>query len=348
MFLHVINYRSFREIMLKIDDKSIVVGGKSGSGKTNLISSIVYMRDMVMSSGCHKANPYLNPFYDERSSMFVAGFDINEIPHMYQFQIKDDNIHLERSVFYPKKRPAQLFVRHGAECKFGTYVKNKGMFRTLSKNIGSNQLYQTIFGKTGNSSNFGGIGYWFRNTLQVVSENDITAKKINNNAKDTVLVEEYRNKIVDMLNPVLGISNIDSKVRKLIHIYQIKIELHYGDRHSLLYQDVIFDDKVVFDEDYSPINRIESKESASTIWLFNLACWLVTLDEKHIIVIDDITRYVDADIANKVVNMITDLGHQVVCTTNHPLEKFTNCCRYIITKDGHESRLQRYKGTIDM
>lgn len=100
--------------------KSAVLYGANGSGKSNLITALLFMRQMVLSSSINELVP---PFlkrksflFEKKSSESPSEFEIifiaNNIRYQYGFTLTDTEILSEWLFAYPRNRAQRWFARN--------------------------------------------------------------------------------------------------------------------------------------------------------------------------------------------------------------------------------------------
>ena len=108
--------------------RSAVIYGANGSGKSNFISALSFMRDLVSNSinhqpgqrvfqVCHKLSAEETP--SEYSIQFVR----NDIRYAYGFSVKQNLIQDEYLYYFPKGRQVKIFERDGMGVRPGDRYK---------------------------------------------------------------------------------------------------------------------------------------------------------------------------------------------------------------------------------
>jgi uncharacterized protein len=112
--------------------KSAVIYGANASGKSNLLSAMLHMRNMVIeSSKDSQANEpidveffRLNTECDEKPSFFEIVFNQNNCMYRYGFETDKKRIHSEWLFSIPRTKEVELFTRDGQQIKV-----NKSQFK---------------------------------------------------------------------------------------------------------------------------------------------------------------------------------------------------------------------------
>lgn len=115
--------------------KTAVIYGANASGKTNLLESLNFLRELILRSPKDKnkeigVDPFLLDDYskNERTS-FSISFFIKEIKFIYTLSLDDKRIYEENLLYYPSVQPAKLYVRtyneksDSTEIIFGSHLK---------------------------------------------------------------------------------------------------------------------------------------------------------------------------------------------------------------------------------
>lgn len=109
--------------------RSAIIYGANGSGKSNFISALAFMCDLVSNSinhqpgqgvfqVCHKLSTEETP--SEYSIQFVR----NDVRYAYGFSVKKNLIYEEYLYYFPKGRQVKIFERNGMEIRPGDRYKN--------------------------------------------------------------------------------------------------------------------------------------------------------------------------------------------------------------------------------
>lgn len=120
--------------------RSAVIYGANGSGKSNFISAISFMRELVCNSihlqpgqkvfqAPHKLSDKETP------SVYAIQFIKNDIRYAYGFSIRENLVHNEYLYYFPKGRQVKIFEREGMEIKpNGRYKKSFDVSLSILKN----------------------------------------------------------------------------------------------------------------------------------------------------------------------------------------------------------------------
>lgn len=109
--------------------RSAIIYGANGSGKSNFISAISFMRDLVSNSINYQ--PGQKVFQarhklctEETPSEYSIQFVRNDVRYAYGFSVKKNMIQDEYLYYFPKGRQVKIFERIGMEIKPGDRYKN--------------------------------------------------------------------------------------------------------------------------------------------------------------------------------------------------------------------------------
>ncbi|MCD8294299.1 MAG: ATP-binding protein [Clostridia bacterium] len=97
--------------------KSAVIYGANGSGKTNLLSAISYVKMMVMNSIGHQPNEKINQMPHklegfDKDSTYAIQFTIKDIRYAYGFTLTNRIVTDEYLYYFPKGRQVCVFERN--------------------------------------------------------------------------------------------------------------------------------------------------------------------------------------------------------------------------------------------
>ena len=127
--------------------KASVVYGANASGKSNLIRSMLALRQIIYNSANHapdtpfeEYDPFrFNPTTEKGPTQWGIDFLIDQIRYHYEVSILKYEVVREELFFYPQSREAKLFVRDRQQFEFGDYLK--GQKAVIAELTGPNQLY---------------------------------------------------------------------------------------------------------------------------------------------------------------------------------------------------------------
>lgn len=109
--------------------RTAVIYGANGSGKSNFINALAFMRDLVSNSinhqpgqGVFQAPHKLNT--EEAPSEYSIQFIKNNVRYAYGFSVKKNLIYDEYLYYFPKGRQVKIFERKGLEIKPGDRYKS--------------------------------------------------------------------------------------------------------------------------------------------------------------------------------------------------------------------------------
>lgn len=109
--------------------RSAIIYGANGSGKSNFISALSFMRDLVSNSMSYQpGQPIIQTGHklcsEEVSSKYEIQFVRNEVRYAYGFSIRANAILDEYLYYFPKGRQVKIFERDGLEIKAGDRYKS--------------------------------------------------------------------------------------------------------------------------------------------------------------------------------------------------------------------------------
>ncbi len=124
--------------------RSAIIYGANGSGKSNFISALSFMRDLVANSINHQPGQgvFQSPHKlctEETPSEYSMQFIRNGIRYAYGFSIKRNLILDEYLYYFPKGRPVKIFERNEMEIKPGDRYKN--VFNVSISILKNNRLF---------------------------------------------------------------------------------------------------------------------------------------------------------------------------------------------------------------
>ena len=195
--------------------------GANGSGKSNVISAIDFMRALVVNSINHRGGEGVfqapHKLADpEMPSSYDIQFVTKGIRYAYGFSVKNNLIEEEYLYYFPKKRQVKIFERKNLEIKPGDLYKNA--FELSMNVLKDNRLFLSCAANYTNLKEVEDAFLFFKDDIVVynpVANNwsEYSAKLLQDNA-------QIKKLYIDILN-VLGTNVKDVKVKfetkKLTH-----------------------------------------------------------------------------------------------------------------------------------
>ena len=124
--------------------RSAVIYGANGSGKSNFISALLFMCDLVSNSinyqpgqGIFQVRHKLSS--EDSSSRYSIQFVRNDIRYAYGFSVKQNLIQDEYLYYFPKGRQVKIFERDRLEIRPGD--RYKGVFDVSVSILKDNRLF---------------------------------------------------------------------------------------------------------------------------------------------------------------------------------------------------------------
>ncbi len=198
--------------------RSAVIYGANGSGKSNFISALVFMHDLVchsisyppgykVSQALHKLSSAETP--SEYSMQFVK----NGIRYAYGFSIVQNIINEEYLFFFPNGKKVKIFERNGLEISPGN--KYKGAFGLSKDALKENRLFLSCAANYSNLNEIEEAYKFFSSDLVIYNpkENNWTELSIQMMQKD----RELKKLFVSFLQS-LGTGAKDINVKQNIKI----------------------------------------------------------------------------------------------------------------------------------
>lgn len=288
--------------------RSAVIYGANGSGKSNFIHALSFMRDLVSNSinhqpgqGVFQARHKLST--EETPSEYSIQFVRNDIRYAYGFSVKQNLIQEEYLYYFPKGRQVKIFERNGMEIKPGD--RYKGMFDISISILKDNRLFLSC---AANYSNIKEMeeAFMFFNTDMVVYN-----PEINNWTEYSIELMQNNDMIkkvfLDILR-ALGTGAKDVKVKlEKIKLADLPQELQLPDalKNLIGTQEANrIDAKIVYDQFEVDLM---TEESSGVKRLFQMICPIIDILNKGKILICD---ELEASLHESVIFQIVQLFQQ--------------------------------------
>ena len=173
---------TYEEKTEKMDDsrvlKSAIIYGANGSGKSNFIDAVLFVKSLVMNSiknqpgqGIRQTPHKLGGF--EHESEYKIQFAINGIRYMYGFTLKNMLVTEEYLYYVPNGRQAKIFDRSGDSYSSGSGFR--GRFASCKEVLKPNRLLLSVAANFSNVSEIEAVYRFFCEDLVVygpVNQND--------------------------------------------------------------------------------------------------------------------------------------------------------------------------------
>ncbi len=157
--------------------------GANGSGKSNLISSILFMKKFILNSfrdALLEQNEslsidkfLLNIDSEDEPSLFEIVFICQNKRYRYGFEIDENKINSEWLFFVNTTKEIQLFIRNGREieCNNRSFKEGRGLEKKTRENVLFLSVVAQFDGEKANN-----LLQWFKNLRTISGLNDITYK----------------------------------------------------------------------------------------------------------------------------------------------------------------------------
>lgn len=307
--------------------RSAVIYGPNASGKSNFLSSLAFMRYMVLSSAVKiqegqelEAAPFLlDHDSKDKESEFEIIFIEEGVRYQYGFALNKNRVLREWLIAYPEGRPQRWFDRE-FDPKTGEYA-----YEFSSKFLGGrlrqdwkkatrdNALFFSVAVQF-NSEQLKPVFRWFHERLQIVKHLNVGLKTFS-----TCETELGKKKVASFLNAIdLGIADIQIDKKQLLPddlAREIPIEL----RAQLLKEiwEVKFLHKNIETGDLVPFGLPDESDGTKNLFAF-AGPWLDVMENDMILLVDEIDTSLHPLVVHQLVRMLN--GHkgksQFVFTTH--------------------------------
>jgi len=330
--LSMIGVKSFKEYekinTIKIDKhikllKSTVLYGNNASGKSNLISSIAFMKNIVINSfrDALTENDYGNSFSSikflldtestKKPSYFEVIFIIDKIKYRYGFELNEDKI-VSEWLFHTTSKEVSLFIRDEAKIKVNKSSFKEGL--NLEEKTKDNVLFLTLVAQF-NGVKTNKIINWFKslniiNGLQDTGYKKYTIHKLKTDKEFQLWVNRF--------TKFLEISRVIAKETEISQIELDKIKKVKDERIRSFIADALkLKDKtpkkdaiITWHRKYDKNNilvdtipfNFDTQESEGTKKLiYLLGPWYDTLKNGKILIVDELDSRLHTNLIKQLV-----------------------------------------------
>lgn len=206
--------------------KVAVIYGPNASGKSNLLSALHRLKQLVVTSVSNAPNDELDvmPFrLDKESSASPTSFEINflcnGIRYNYSTLLDSQKIYSEYLSYYPKKYKKNIFTRELSDSdeyiySFGDDLKPKRIYDDIALKTSDKVLFLSKAIQD-NSKFLKPVYDWFDKFLLEQSSLEDAAKQINtDNAFKQNFLEFIRKQDIDIINVDVDSSSLAEKIIK--------------------------------------------------------------------------------------------------------------------------------------
>lgn len=270
--------------------RSAVIYGANGSGKSNFISALSFMRDLVSNSIHHQPGQGV---FQARHKLSAEGapseysiqFVRNDIRYAYGFSVKRNLIQDEYLYYFPKGRQVKIFERNGLKIRPGD--RYKGAFDVSIGVLKDNRLFLSCAANYSNINEIEEAFKFFNEDIVVYNPeiNNWTEYSIELMQKNPMIKKVF----VDILRE-LGTGAKDVKVKlEKINLADLPQQLQLPDalKNLLVAQEGSrIEAKVVYDRFEVDVM---TEESAGVRRLFQMICPIIDiLNRGKILICDEI------------------------------------------------------------
>lgn len=172
--------------------KTSVIYGANGSGKSNLIRAIAFMRNMVVNSINHQPGIGVNQQPHKTLSVndpstFAMQFTISGTRYHYGFTLEQSLVKEEFLYYFPNGRQSKIFDRSGGE--FSTARRFQGKFGASKEVLKPNRLLLSCAANFSQITEIENVFKFFRDDLVICDESsrdvwlDYSINELSNNEK---------------------------------------------------------------------------------------------------------------------------------------------------------------------
>ncbi|WP_029452575.1 AAA family ATPase [Clostridium algidicarnis] len=313
-------------------NKSALIFGANGSGKSNFVNALQYMCNCVLARFEIQAKiiSVLNNFAFNETGLnkpksFEVSFIVNNILYEYGFSILNGKI--EKEYLYKKiKRRTEVFIRKGPSWKDISITSDFENVKHLIQNTREDALFLS-WANFGNNEIAMNVYNWFK-SIEIFDGDDTneflssTVSYIEENEENKKKVLKFLNKAaIDVLDINLEIKEDDSR-----KFFAESLKKNVIDKLDLLPSFKRVDLKVlhkVYSENWSEIGTIEKNigiESNGTKKMFEIAGPIIdSIENGKIIIIDEIDARLHPLLVNHLVKLFNSniSNAQLICTTHN-------------------------------
>lgn len=313
-------------------NKSALIFGSNGSGKSNCVNALQYMSNCVLASFEVQSNIIsisnnfiFNQEGNNKPKTFEVSFIIEDILYEYGFSILDGKI-VKEYLYKKIKRKTELFLRTSSSCKDIYVTSDFENVKHLIQNTREDSLFLS-WANVGNNEIAMKIYKWFEN-IEFFDGDDTneflssTVNFIENSTDNKDKVLKFLNKAaIDVLDINLEIKEDNSR-----KFFMESLKKSVINKLEPFPSFKKVDLKVlhkVYSENWDEIGTIEKNigiESNGTKKMFEIAGPIINaIENGKVIIIDEIDARLHPLLVNHLVKLfnINETNAQLICTTHN-------------------------------
>lgn len=285
--------------------RSAIIYGANGSGKSNFVSALSFVRDLVSNSINHQ--PGQGVFQarhklcgEDIPSEYDIQFVKNDIRYAYGFSVKRNLIQDEYLYYFPKGRQVKIFEREGMNIKPGD--RYKGVFDIGISILKDNRLFLSCVANYSNIKEIEEAFLFFYTDMVVYNP------EINNWTEYSVELmqnnEQVKRTFLNVLQALgTGIKDVKVKIEK-VKMSDLQKELQIPDTlRSLIgtQEGNRIEAKVVYDKFEVDLM---SEESTGVKRLFQMICPIIDiLNKGKILICDELENSLHESVIYQIVQL---------------------------------------------
>lgn len=285
--------------------RSAVIYGANGSGKSNFISALAFMRNLVSDSIKHQPGqgvfqaPHKLNSHDVPSEYNIQ-FVKNDIRYAYGFSISKNAVKNEYLYFFPKGRQVKIFEREGLEIKPGDKYKNA--FDVSLGVLKENRLFLSCAANYTNVKEIELAFLFFKEDIVVYDP------RVNNWTEYSIDLMQQNQEVKKIFVNILkalgtGVKDIRVKLEKTkVNIADLPSEMPESLKTFLTSQDAnLIEAKLVYDKFETDLM---TEESSGIKKLFEVICPIIDIiNNGKILVCDEIETGLHESIVYQIVRL---------------------------------------------
>ena len=285
--------------------RSAVIYGANGSGKSNFISALEFMRGLVSESINHQPGQGVFQAPHKLASLDVPSkYDIqfvkDDIRYAYGFSIVRNSVESEYLYYFPKGRQVKIFERENLEVKEGDKYKNA--FDVSLGILKENRLFLSCAANYTNIKEIEDAFLFFKRDIVVYNPhvNNWTEYSINLMQQNP----EVKRIFVDILNALgTGVKDVKVKLEKTrVSAKDLPSDMPDSLKAFLSSQDAnMIEAKLIYDKFETDLM---SEESTGIKKLFEVICPIIDiLNNGKILVCDEIETGLHETIVSQIIKL---------------------------------------------